>query len=179
MRLGSAVALALSLGACAEDDGPLDRSTLTALARQRGDAFGGANTGTWLVTLDRVECTCDEHAVAIACLANPPTAWRIIEGDGVVTVVLTFADIMSGSTVQFTGPIDADGSFSAALVSSIVALQGDLRLLARIDAVTDLAPAEGGQATMTGHMRVRMAGGLDALAIDCGSDFDVEAMRLF
>ncbi len=173
-----AAVIAVGLLACDEDNGPLDRPTLAALARERGDAFGGAHTGTWLLTLDRTECTCTGEAAVLACLSNPPTTLRLVEGDGVVAVGLAFADVMSGG-VEFTGPIDEDGSFSAALVSSIVAVQGQLRLLARIDAVTDLEPAGGGQATMDGRLRVRMAGGVGEIAVDCGSEFEIEGLRLF
>lgn len=178
--VGAALAGGLVLG-CAESDDPMDRDAVAELARTQGDAQGGARTGTWGVRLVEQTCTCPSDITAYfsICQADEalgfiPLTMRVVEGDGVITLVPE-----SGTSPNFdlggelSGPIDADGTFGAGIVTIGIDVAAELVVTARLEAEMD------GTEAFAGDLRVRLRGKAGERTVSCESLHELQADRLF
>ncbi len=177
----AALVLASGMIACADDEDPMGREAVAELARSRGDAQGGARTGTWATRFVEQSCVCPAELsnTVILCDADTtlgfiPVMLRVVEGDGVVTLTpdaSSMFDFDLGG--ELSGPIDADGTFGAGIVTIGVDVSASLVVTSRLEAEMT------GDDTFEGDIRVRMRGDIGDVVVECESAYDVDAERLF
>lgn len=161
---------------CGDEAGPLDRETVAALARTRGDAQGTSHTGNWAVRFEVTSCTCpaDTMVCIDPALQEILTGYpRLIEGDGLL-VVSAFDSGLFGATVvpaELSGPIDADGTFSVGSVGAGFGLLVELLTIARLDGSFD------GDDAFTGVFAQRIEGTLAEAKLDCTIELQYDATR--
>lgn len=168
-----ALAMVLLLGpACAQDPGPLDRETVAEIAKSRGDAQGGARTGTYLATLDIGDCDCPDEIGLVLCLSQEITdaqlELRVVEGDGFMT-----ADLTGSELAGMSGAIDADGTATLGSVYIGYGFSSDLVVIGRFDG------GFGDDGTLTGTAQQEAHGEFGGASIACGGAFEVDAFRLY
>jgi hypothetical protein len=167
------VIFALLASACADDPGPLDRSTIAAIAKSRGDAQGGERTGLYHATLEIGECDCPDDLGFAVCLSKDlveslGVMFDVVEGDGFMAVRSDGLPREFG----FSGAIDADGTATLGSVFIGFDLDAELVFLGRIDAVF------GEDGELTGSVSLGGEGRLAGDPVRCGFDGDVEGVRL-
>jgi hypothetical protein len=161
---------------------PLDPVVLDELAGQRGDAVGTDWSGDYACTLELVSCGCpvleiEENGMPIDY--DPCTLVDVDMGGGEVLVPLLQTDGIVVLTLpdlgQLTGPIDADGSFSAAarLVLDSVLLEHELLTRADGELYEDR-----GDAALSGRLRQRFLATVGEQRVDCVAELDVEGIRV-
>lgn len=159
------------LGGCAEDDGPMSRQTVAALARTSGDAIGYARTGIYDATLSEGECDCPVVSIdligtqslcALDVAPQIPRSVGLVQSDGVLLLRI--------DPVELTGPLDADDTFSIGAVDSLSLLGGSGVRIARIDGDFD------DDGVIVAEFRQRIDGDFADEKVDCEERFEVEAI---
>lgn len=132
----------LACAAADDDDDPLARDRLQALALAQGSASGDARSGPLTLAFTREGCDCpaltvDGETVDLCGLANlGDVTVDVVEGSGVLGLDVAGA--------LLTGAIEADGSFVLAGIEDLSTLGGSLEALRRMDGQFDAAlEAEG------------------------------------
>ncbi len=165
-----ALALAVASG-CAEDDGPMSRATVAALARSSGDAVGYGRSGIYDAMLTEAECDCPVVSLdligsqSLCTLDAAPMLWRtvgVVQSDGVLLLRI--------DPVELTGPLDADDTFSIGTVDSLTLLGGSGVRISRIDGEFD----DVGE--IAAVFRQRIDGKFADQEVDCEESFAVEAI---
>lgn len=163
-----ALALFITLSACAGEPDPLDEGELQRLARAQGDARGDGFAGLYLLSSDPGDCDCPEIDGVDLCRT-------LSLGEGVIPVALSQHDgllvIDLGSIVAYIGGVDQDGAFTVAAIlnAGLVAATGEL--LSRID-------GELSDAGFDGVLQNRLVGAFLTEDVDCRVSASIRAVSL-
>lgn len=171
--------LASLLAACdTSTTDPLDVDLLAELAKSVGDASGGARTGTWTITAEERECSCDDELGTALCipsqLAGIALAIDVVEGGGFLLMRGPLTGPTSGISYEPSGAVNADGTFDLGYVEVALSLAAEVITVARMDgefAADDLS--------FTATLRARASGTLGEIDWSCQTVLDVEGERGF
>lgn len=172
MTTRAVVLAVLVAAACGDEAGPMDRSTIATIAKSRGDAQGGERTGIYAATFEVGDCDCPDDIGINLCLSEEfadaiGVTIHVTEGDGFMVL-----DVDQVPTLQLSGAIDDDGTATLGSVYVGLDLDASLVILGRLDAEFD----EDG--TLTGQTSLRAQGELGGTPISCGSELEIDGIRL-
>lgn len=188
MRGGSlsiAAVFALALTGCQETPGELDPQVVHDLSRQPGDGLDLDLTGTYSGQITVAECGCPEIAaleeMTICNTAIDPeigstgfVSFEVVQTDGILMLRL--------ETLALTGPIYADGTFSAGGLFDATTPLTTANIVSRIDGTFDL---DSNRTDVEALAQVRFRGDaafdIDAMenqsAVDCVERYEIVGSR--